>query len=399
MKSVKFFFLIAIIVCIFFYILYLEMFSLVLLIIMLGIPSWAFVTIRTLKRCLKAELSVIGGAAVKNEPFNVQLKMRNRSIFPVGKAMALVRYTNTLSQESSVIELHFPIQARNSQYLTFQLSSKYSGKIHLNVEKFTVYDPLRIFKLNLFKDCETGAVILPSVKDIDGYVNDNTLTLHDSDIFSKHRPGDAPSEVFDMREYKIGDKISRIHWKLSSKKGELIVKDYSFPIDLSVVVFIDFSFSANFGKDSETVLPIFDTVLETAASLSNFLAENERIHTLIAYSHKTNDFEMYTVNGPEDIYMAINKCIEGFDAFNKGKDITDFVKVCELRFSSFTYISAEIPETTVEIIEESFDSPIMNIISVINDTASEGRNYSDSRAAVTEVPIGKISAAIKEIEL
>ena len=45
--------------------------------------------------------------------------------------------------------------------------------------------------------------------------------------------------MFDIREYADGDKIQRIHWKLSSKTGSMMVKDGSLPLTKALHIFID----------------------------------------------------------------------------------------------------------------------------------------------------------------
>lgn len=46
----------------------------------------------------------------------------------------------------------------------------------------------------------------------------------DSDRFSLYKKGDDPSEIFDIRDFKDGDRFQQIHWKLSSKTGHYMVK-------------------------------------------------------------------------------------------------------------------------------------------------------------------------------
>ena len=46
-------------------------------------------------------------------------------------------------------------------------------------------------------------------------------------------------KFFDIREYADGDKIQRIHWKLSSKTGDLMVKEGSLPLMKEIHIFID----------------------------------------------------------------------------------------------------------------------------------------------------------------
>lgn len=51
--------------------------------------------------------------------------------------------------------------------------------------------------------------------------------------------GEDRSEVYQLREYRPGDDIRQIHWKLSSKLDELILKEASQPESRSLLVFWD----------------------------------------------------------------------------------------------------------------------------------------------------------------
>ena len=46
-------------------------------------------------------------------------------------------------------------------------------------------------------------------------------------------------EVSDIREYRAGDSLKSIHWKLSSKSEEFVVKDYNTGTSDQTVVFCD----------------------------------------------------------------------------------------------------------------------------------------------------------------
>ena len=109
------------------------------------------------------------------------------------------------------MEIHFPIQSRNVQRLTFQLKSKFCGVININIAKVTIYDPLRIFKFKVCKNSGDSITILPLSHEINGYINQSETENEDSIFFSQHKSGDDPSEVFDLREYIGGDRINRIH--------------------------------------------------------------------------------------------------------------------------------------------------------------------------------------------
>ena len=60
-----------------------------------------------------------------------------------------------------------------------------------------------------------------------------------ADDGASNRRGEDRSEVYQLREYRPGDDIRQIHWKLSSKLDELILKEASQPESRSHLVFWD----------------------------------------------------------------------------------------------------------------------------------------------------------------
>ena len=49
-------------------------------------------------------------------------------------------------------------------------------------------------------------------------------------LYSDKKAGNDPTEIFAIREYAPGDKIRNIHWKISAKMGQTMVKDYGLPL-------------------------------------------------------------------------------------------------------------------------------------------------------------------------
>ena len=86
----KILFLILILVCAAFYILYIWDFALVLLIVMIAIPVIMFFSAYITKKLITAEFSVKDDMVAKNQAFPVQLCITNRSFLPVGKAEAKI---------------------------------------------------------------------------------------------------------------------------------------------------------------------------------------------------------------------------------------------------------------------------------------------------------------------
>ena len=48
--------------------------------------------------------------------------------------------------------------------------------------------------------------------------------------------GDDPSEIYQVREYRERDSLKDIHWKLSAREEELMVKERGFPLGCVVLI-------------------------------------------------------------------------------------------------------------------------------------------------------------------
>ncbi len=129
MLLTKILFVILILICAAFYVMYVWDFALVLLIVMIALPIIMFVTTFIAKKQINAQFVLKEAVAAKNTSIPVQLCITNNSFFPIGKAEARIEYYNIFNNSISTFDIYMPIQARNSQRMTFQLSSKYCGAL------------------------------------------------------------------------------------------------------------------------------------------------------------------------------------------------------------------------------------------------------------------------------
>lgn len=397
MLLAKILFLMLIIVCIFFYILYMWNFSLVLLVIFIALPVVMLVTALVTKYSTKAEFSVASKTTPKNTSFPVQLCIINNSIFPVGKAEAHIEYYNIFNNQINEFELMFPLQALNSQRVTFQLSSKYCGILKIRSAYISIYDPLRIFRFRTGRNITTEIAVMPEVHEVNGTISYTDRESEESSVFSENTAGDDPSEVFDLRDYVIGDKLNRIHWKLSSKKDDLIVKDYSMPVDVPCMIFIDLKCY----EDSEYTLPLFDTLVETFISISQFLIENERIHTIVYYNASMRDFCEVNITSPEVLAQTIKNMILSINDNLYCEPPEKYFQINpNISLSSFTFITSAPDTSVLHYIEENIDADIRNAV-VIVKSPENAVSICTGLSELNTVPvvIGRISSSVRDIEL
>ncbi len=101
-------------------------------------------------------------------------------------------------------------------------------------------------------------------------------------------PGDPGSELMaranedlsapsDIRAYQPGDAMKKIHWKLSIRKRELIVRKFEEPLMQEVLILMDCS-RPPFRENPQAEADIRDALLETAASV--FSAQMKTDHEI-----------------------------------------------------------------------------------------------------------------------
>ena len=149
------------------------------------------------------------------------------------------------------------------QSLRMPIDAAHVGIYTSGIQTCMIEDMLGMFQRVIRPD-ETvySLTVLPRVFDVDPLVM---------------APGDPGSELMaranedlnapsDIRAYQPGDAMKKIHWKLSARKQELIVRKFEEPLLQEVLILMDCS-RPPFHGDSQAEADIRDTLLETAASL------------------------------------------------------------------------------------------------------------------------------------
>ena len=149
------------------------------------------------------------------------------------------------------------------QSLRMPLHAAHVGVFSTGIRSCTVEDLLGIFQRGISPaDTEYTLTVLP-------------LTFETEPLVMA--PGDPGSEIMaratedlnapsDVRSYQPGDAMKKIHWKLSLRKGELMVRKFDEPVLQETLILMDCSRPPDLGRP-EAEADLRDALLETGASL------------------------------------------------------------------------------------------------------------------------------------
>ncbi len=102
-----------------------------------------------------------------------------------------------------------------------KLPTEHCGKLHVQMHKPAVYDYLGIFQLRIKNINSQTVLILPEPVEMD--IPETLFNyLHPR---WRRKPGGGFGENHEIRQYQPGDNLNQIHWKLSAKVGELMLRE------------------------------------------------------------------------------------------------------------------------------------------------------------------------------
>lgn len=198
------------------------------------------------RMCVEVAAEIPAASISKGEDIVIELKIKQNIIliqrlFPVHGITVKGKCTdinNSVKPIKKYFDLHYD---ENGQYsIVFADMTKHYGVVGISIDKIKIYDYMKLFAFKIPFKYENEVYIFPqsssSAMDLGGLKTDDDEGVGDmiASSFDKSR-----ENVIDLREYRQGDHIKSIHWKLSARMDELMVKEYDELISAKILLFID----------------------------------------------------------------------------------------------------------------------------------------------------------------
>ena len=149
------------------------------------------------------------------------------------------------------------------QNLTLNFHAAHVGVTSPGVKKIVISDLLGMFTVEKLPQVQGGElIVLPLPFDVGAL----TYAAGDSGTESMARASEDVTSPADVRAYQPGDAMKKIHWKLSVRKQELMVRRFEAPVMPDALVLLDCSRPPK-TADENAQLDLRDALLETAASV------------------------------------------------------------------------------------------------------------------------------------
>lgn len=330
-----------------FAVLYNSYFTGILFLVILLVPVVLYVTLFITSTRIKVTLLPGKNIVMKGETEEVILKFTNKSIFPLNRIQIPIEYMNEVTgiKKNRIVEL--ALDQQSTQKVSINLQSQHCGKLNISIKKVLLFDYLHIWKKRCIVNINTEIAVIPDV----GYTDTDLIkkvymnnSNSDNERYSKEKKGEDVSEVFDVRDYKRGDKPNRIHWKLSQRLDKVMIKEYSEPLKDSVA-FILYPFCKDNG---EVRLKLMDGFLECVLTLLNSCLQGGNSLTMVWYDTEMDQYNECLLDKIEDKQYGLLRLL-------KSPVLTEFVPVVKefgqlqsIEYSGLFFITTDIEEENLE---------------------------------------------------
>ena len=249
------------------------------------VHSWRSLFLLRRRQRILLEAPAVTG---KEQPFLLTLTLP-RQPWPLGSALVWLEIENAVTGEVLRRRL------RLGKTAGFTLTSSCCGSLRCRVVKVWALDFFGLLPLPFPCRAEKRITVMPATFPV---AAEDLRSLADSEDCREYAPdrrGPDQSETFQIRPYVPGDNLHQIHWTLTGKTGQLLVREGSCPVDHSLLLFVD--------RRCGTVPPAdADALMEAAVSVAQGLSE-AGIPFLLAWNE--TQLQQYPITHPDQLPEAI----------------------------------------------------------------------------------------------
>lgn len=173
-------------------------------------------------------------------------------------------YGNIASEASTTLGL----VPHGSLDMSFHSTFEHIGTYSAGLDRVVISDFLGLFTVTKRNETRREVRVLPQMQVI------NTVRFSNDAIIETTKA--ARSVLADsmdyayVRDYELGDPLRAIHWKLSARADKYVTRLYEIQTNPGVAIIMDFYAENN---DAETLMSMFDAVVESAFSLAEYARE------------------------------------------------------------------------------------------------------------------------------
>lgn len=271
-----------------------------LTVLLLFLPPLSYVSCRYAFSHLRCEIVCPAYYATSGDCVTLSIRLQQDSIFPLPECQIQYQITSTFYPCDKQRLVICPSYAKDTYSFDLPLTMHRAGCYQISLKSLSTFDYLHFFTFTRSLTERKDLVIYPK-KTVQFTFDKNSYGEGFDEYEETQAKGNISSNVTDVREYIPGDRLQKIHWKLSAKIDKLMVKEN------------EQTASHQFTLLTELYQPVpesdcLEQALANAFSVADaFLSAGEPFF-FIFYSLPKQDFSRFFICCKEELEQAFLEC-------------------------------------------------------------------------------------------
>lgn len=202
-----------------------------------------------------------------------------RPFFLRGRLELVFNCENLLLAKTRTLTVSLaPSVARREKYL-LPLKTDRCGHIVLGLSNIWATDVMGLAKARVRHEKPSVTyTVYPQISEISVVTEKSSLANISGSTYDRTRKGQDRTEVFDIRDYRNGDSLKSVHWKLSARFNDLLVREPSRPAEHNIILLCD---AHAYQIDDTQRAEVLNATLAVLASVSLALVRQGIEHTVV----------------------------------------------------------------------------------------------------------------------
>ncbi|MBR1471441.1 MAG: DUF58 domain-containing protein [Lachnospiraceae bacterium] len=209
---------------------YRQSLLIILLLLMLLLPFISIAVTKAALAYLSLDVRLPSGQIQLPHDLIVHLTIENRSIIPLLNCKLLFHYENQFLPNPARQEITLPAEARHKSTYRLPFQTAAAGMFLFDITEVLVTDFLHFYSFRLPYEWHGQLPILPAEKELPEFKLTKAAIEAEDSVPAPD--GELTNDLLQLREYQPGDRLKDIHWKMTAKTDELMVKEYDRAKDL-----------------------------------------------------------------------------------------------------------------------------------------------------------------------
>lgn len=241
----------------------------------------AYCQVLWLGRKVHVQVSLPQTRVLRGEKFQLRAELTNESRLPVPQLMVRLAVRAYPEKDELLLKGKLMLDGRERGSLCFEMDSNHCGCLEIRPDQLIVTDFLGVFQRRCRVDGHEKKLlfILPEALCSNQAVPDSKGLFPDEEGDSGTQ-GDEAADISEIRSYREGDSLKLVHWKLTARLNELMVREMANPTEKLTWLFLKLQETAN-QPQVRSDPNAWDHFVETAASVSAALLKMEKRHMVI----------------------------------------------------------------------------------------------------------------------